>query len=99
MEAIEQQSKPARMSKTAYEAMVEVNAKLSALASKIDCMTEHEVAYLCGVDRKTLVQWRARGRGPSYVRLGTEFMYPIKSVRDWATSKLKRMNDLSLEDL
>jgi hypothetical protein len=73
------------------------NQKHSELAKRIDCFTEHEVSFLCGVRQATLTQWRARGMGPSYVRLGNDILYPVQAVKAWADRKTRQMNNEDVE--
>jgi hypothetical protein len=70
------------------------NQKHSDLAKRIECFTEHELSFLCGVHVATLVKWRATGIGPDYVRLGNDFFYPVASVKNWVDRKTKRVDSL-----
>lgn len=53
-----------------------VHANAAVLASELDALQRergldpYQVAEILGVARVTLQQWRARGEGPSYYKLG-----------------------------
>ena len=57
-----------------------------ALFSSDDPLLEPgQVAHLLGVTQKTLQDWRTKGRGPAYVKLGTRGVvrYHIADVSEW----------------
>lgn len=41
------------------------------------------------VSLKTLAQWRSRGFGPKFLKLGASIVYPIAEVILWETARLK----------
>lgn len=47
-------------------------------------LTPNELAERWRVDRKTLANWRAKGRGPAYIKLGSaeysKVLYPKEAV-------------------
>lgn len=55
--------------------------------------TAEAAAYL-GLEAKTLVDWRARGRGPAYVRAdggrGAAVRYRVRDLDEWAETHLVR---------
>jgi hypothetical protein len=53
------------------------------LARLVNCLDEHGFATLAGVKRSTLEAWRKRGRGPEYVLLGCNYLYPLKSLQTY----------------
>ena len=62
---------------------------LGTLAQMVGCLDEHGVATLAGVKASTLEAWRKRGKGPAYVRLGSNYLYPIPALQDFITTKVK----------
>lgn len=50
------------------------------LARLVNCLDEHGFATLAGVKISTLDSWRKRGKGPEYVLLGRNYLYPIAAV-------------------
>ena len=36
----------------------------------------------------TLVNWRSRGRGPAFVKLGSRVRYPLAMVLEWEAANL-----------
>lgn len=56
------------------------SARLSALAERLDCVTEEDLCLLAQAKPSTLDAWRKRGVGPSYIRLGNRVLYPRKAV-------------------
>ena len=53
------------------------------LVAKIhqDYLTEDDAALALGVARGTLRNWRSRGRGPDYAKLGRRVLYPATSIQ------------------
>jgi len=56
---------------------------LADLARLVDCLDEQSVAKLAGVKVSTLDAWRKRGRGPEYILLGRNYLYPISAVQKY----------------
>lgn len=45
-----------------------------------------EAAFVLGISSRTLANWRCKGRGPAYIRLGKKrspVMYRLSDVQDW----------------
>jgi hypothetical protein len=61
----------------------------SSLARLVNCLDEHEFATLAGVKVSTLDAWRKRGKGPGYVLLGNNYLYPIAAVESHLTSLVR----------
>ena len=57
------------------------NPSLADLARLVNCLDEQSVAKLAGVQTSTLDAWRKRGKGPEYVLLGRNYLYPIAAVQ------------------
>jgi hypothetical protein len=51
------------------------------LARLVDCFDEQGFAMLAGVKVSTLDAWRRRGKGPDYILLGRNYLYPIAGVQ------------------
>lgn len=51
-------------------------ATQQALAERLDCATEDDLAVLANVQLATVIDWRRRGEGPPYVKLGNVILYP-----------------------
>jgi predicted site-specific integrase-resolvase len=51
------------------------------LARTVNCLDEEGFAKLAGVKPSTLDAWRKRGKGPEYVLLGNNYLYPIEAVK------------------
>lgn len=56
------------------------NPSVADLARLVNCLDEHGFATLAGVKVSTLDAWRKRGKGPEYVLLGRNYLYPIAAV-------------------
>lgn len=50
------------------------------LARLVNCLDEQGFAMLAGVKVSTLDAWRKRGKGPEYVLLGRNYLYPLAAV-------------------
>jgi predicted DNA-binding transcriptional regulator AlpA len=46
-------------------------------------LNEHEAAALLGVSVRTLQNWRLRGGGPPYQKLGSAVRYSLVKLRQW----------------
>lgn len=54
--------------------------RVRTMAESLDCFIEEDFQQLAGATRGTVEAWRKRGTGPSYIRLGTRYLYPRKAV-------------------
>lgn len=72
---------------------------IAELARQVDCFAESEVAVLAGVKQSTLESWRKRGKGPDYVLLGCNYLYPRKSLEKFVQSLVKTHNEFSAKDV
>lgn len=50
-------------------------------------LSADELAELVGVPPKTLADWRTRGIGPAYVRIGRHVRYRPADVEAWLQSR------------
>lgn len=66
-----------------------INPSVADLARLVNCLDEHGFATLAGVKVSTLDAWRKRGKGPEYVLLGRNYLYPIKAVESHLSSLVK----------
>ncbi len=58
-----------------------------AEASSSTYLTTRQLAELIGISEISLAQWRARGQGPAFIRLGRTIRYARADVDAWITSK------------
>lgn len=49
--------------------------------------TEKETAEQNGLSEKTLANWRHRGEGPKFIKLGRRVMYDPKDIEEWRNSR------------
>lgn len=52
-------------------------------------LTEEETADLLGKTRPSLADWRFRGLGPPYVKLGRKVRYRVQSLELWIEAQEK----------
>lgn len=45
------------------------------------------------IGKGTLANWRAKKRGPAYVKIGGRVLYPLEQVEAWELQNLKAAND------
>ena len=45
------------------------------------------------IGKGTLANWRNKGRGPAYVKVGGRVVYPLDKVESWEQQNLKSAND------
>jgi predicted DNA-binding transcriptional regulator AlpA len=59
-----------------------------------ELLTPEQVAEMLQVHPGTLENWRVRGEGPAFVKLGNRrrspVRYPRKDVEDWIYADMKR---------
>lgn len=67
----------------------------SALAARLNFMSESDLASLADVKLSTLEAWRKRGEGPEYALLGKSYLYPLAGVESHLLSKVKSRQALS----
>lgn len=72
---------------------------LGTLAQMVGCLDEHGFAMLSGVKASTLEAWRKRGKGPAYVLLGRNYLYPITAVQEFITTKVRGSTAISPQSL
>lgn len=72
---------------------------LGTLAQMVGCLDEHGFATLAGVKSSTLEAWRKRGKGPAYVLLGCNYLYPIAAVQEFITTKVRASTTISPQRL
>jgi predicted site-specific integrase-resolvase len=61
----------------------DTSPNVTDLARLVDCLDEQSVAKLAGVKVSTLDAWRKRGKGPEYILLGRNYLYPISAVQKY----------------
>ena len=76
-----------------------ITPNIADLARQVDCFAEVDVAALAGVKPSTLEAWRKRGKGPDYVLLGCNYLYPRKSLENFLQSLLKNRSEFSAKDV
>ena len=66
------------------------------IAATNELLTPEQVAELLKVHTGTLENWRVRGEGPPYVKLGHRPRSPVRyrsqDVEDWIFTDIKRAN-------
>lgn len=62
-------------------------AKPSANARPEALATGAEVAELFGIPEKTLTEWRCRGIGPEYLKIGRYVRYRWSAVNAWLATR------------
>jgi len=50
-------------------------------------LDQGELSTMLGVPVGTLEQWRARKRGPAFLRIGRHVRYDLAEVREWLDSR------------
>ncbi|WP_296700934.1 helix-turn-helix transcriptional regulator [Thiocapsa sp. UBA6158] len=51
-------------------------------------LTEREAAAELGISFRTLQQWRVRGTGPAFLKLGRAVRYDILALEDWLAKQV-----------
>lgn len=68
---------------------------IGKLAMLVNCLDEDGFALLAGVKVSTLDAWRKRGKGPEYVLLGRNYLYPIAGVQSHVTSLVRSRTSIA----
>lgn len=53
-------------------------------------LTPDDLAGYVAVPRDTLAQWRSRGFGPPYIKIGRHIRYRWRDVSEWLDSRTER---------
>lgn len=71
---------------------------ISDLAKLVHCLDELAFATLAGVKVSTLDAWRKRGKGPDYVLLGRNYLYPITAVQAYIAKCVRQRTSIAAND-
>jgi hypothetical protein len=63
--------------------------RTKVLASRLDCLTEEELAQLAEVEPESVTNWRNRGIAPPYVKIGRKILYPISGLKQFIEHRMK----------
>jgi hypothetical protein len=66
-----------------------VSPSVAELARLVNCLDEDSVATLAGVKPSTLDAWRKRGKGPEYILLGRNYLYPIAAIQQYVSGLVR----------
>lgn len=57
--------------------------------TRLDVLTPDQVVERWGgvVKRHTLANWRSKGRGPRYMRIGSRILYPLRDLELWEAAQ------------
>ena len=72
--------------------------RVRALAGSLDCLLPDDVALLTGTQPGTLLAWRKRGTGPSYVMAGNRVLYPRAAVAAYLAGKTRDRTRVAVAD-
>jgi hypothetical protein len=55
-------------------------------------LTPEEVVerYHAAISERTLANWRSRGEGPDYMKVGGRVLYPLSALAQWETARMIR---------
>lgn len=53
-----------------------------------------DVESLYGIKEQTLANWRAKKRGPQYIKVGKKILYRCSVIERWLDDNEQRTNDL-----
>jgi hypothetical protein len=71
---------------------------ISDLAKLVNCLDELAFATLAGVKVSTLDAWRKRGKGPDYVLLGRNYLYPLTAVQAYIGKCVRQRTSIAPND-
>ena len=53
----------------------------------MEVVNEFRVAEITGLAVGTLRNWRCRGEGPPFIKMGTRVRYSVKSIEAWMAER------------
>ena len=65
--------------------------RLREMATRLDCLTEHDLMLLAGITSSTAEAWRKRGTGPGYVLIGNRYLYPRQAVQSYMEDRVRAL--------
>lgn len=62
------------------------------MTKTIEYLTPDEVVGRWGgaICRGTLANWRSKGKGPEFVKVGSRVVYPLDKLEAWENQNLKK---------
>ncbi|AOK29870.1 MULTISPECIES: helix-turn-helix transcriptional regulator [Burkholderia] len=66
--------------------------RVRELADRLGFIPETDFQLLADATPLTVREWRKRGYGPKYVRLGRRYYYPLQAVREFMESIVHERN-------
>lgn len=51
-------------------------------------LTDQQIEEMYGVNRKTLANWRVKGLGPSFVKIGAAVRYRPEDLKAWIDARV-----------
>lgn len=60
------------------------------LRRRLGLMNEHELCALLGVERRTLHEWRSKGRGPASISVGNTILMRETDVSAWLNHHVRQ---------
>ena len=68
---------------------VDEENRLRQLAESLQCVLEQDLRLLADVEQETVEAWRKRGTGPSYIRFGRQFLYPVQELANHLRRRIR----------
>lgn len=63
---------------------------ISSLSPSMAFLTPEGLAQTLSIPQRTIDDWRYRGVGPTWLRIGKHVRYRMSDVEDWLRSKEER---------
>ena len=54
----------------------------------MQALSQKALAHRWGISPRTLEQWRWRGKGPRYLKIGARVVYPLKFVEAYEATRV-----------
>ncbi len=70
----------------------DTRSTLRELAHSLDCLVADEVQTLTGWSEGTMVAYRKRGKGPSFIKAGKHYLYPRSGIVDFMADNKRERN-------
>ncbi|MQW64885.1 helix-turn-helix domain-containing protein [Sinorhizobium meliloti] len=68
------------------EQLKEIKAMLASPVPPKELLSVEEAGEFIGVSKVTLDEWRCRGGGPAYHRIGRRILYSVTDLRNFAAA-------------
>ena len=75
------------------------SARIRDLAQSLACITVEDFCLLAKITEGTAEHWRKHGKGPPYVLIGNQYLYPRQPLAEFLRSKVRERRTVAAKGL